>query len=256
MNVVDPVHGFADVCADNPLVLLFVLVGLGSAIGAVRFRSFSLGPAAVLFVALAFSAYDERLKLPVVIGQLGLVLFAYTIGVAAGPSFFATVRSGGRSVALVVGPARARGGHDARCRAPPRSERSGAVRGVRGVADQHPCPRREHRAARLGRAHRRLLRHLPVRRPGHAARGRRQPAHHGAYVGRPRRPATAVRAGSCGRQRRGAAARPTHPARGRRGAPDAGRAGCALRPQGRVLPGDAWRRPGPPRAVSTWPPTT
>ena len=103
MNVVDPVQGFTDVCADNPLVLLFVLVGLGSAIGAVRFRSFSLGPAAVLFVALAFSAYDERLKLPVVIGQLGLVLFAYTIGVAAGPSFFATVRSGGRSVALVVG---------------------------------------------------------------------------------------------------------------------------------------------------------
>ena len=53
----------------------------------------------MLFVALAFSAYDERLKLPVVIGQLGLVLFAYTIGVAAGPSFFATVRSGegGRS---------------------------------------------------------------------------------------------------------------------------------------------------------------
>ncbi len=103
MNVGGWVRGVADIAAENPLLLLFVLVGLGSALGAIRVRGFSLGPAAVLFVALAFSAYDERLKLPVIVGQLGLVLFAYTIGVAAGPSFFATVRSGGRSLVLVVG---------------------------------------------------------------------------------------------------------------------------------------------------------
>ena len=103
MDIVELLNGFADLAADNALLLLFSLVALGSALGMVRWRGFALGPAAVLFVALAFSAYDERLKLPVVIGQLGLALFAYTIGVAAGPSFFATLRGGGRSLALVVG---------------------------------------------------------------------------------------------------------------------------------------------------------
>ena len=97
MDIVELLNGFADLAADNALLLLFSLVALGSALGMVRWRGFALGPAAVLFVALAFSAYDERLKLPVVIGQLGLALFAYTIGVAAGPSFFATLRGGGRS---------------------------------------------------------------------------------------------------------------------------------------------------------------
>jgi putative transport protein len=103
MNVLDVLHGFANLAADNPLLLLFALVAVGSVLGTLHWRGFSLGPAAVLFVALAFSAYDERLKLPVTVGQLGLALFAYTIGVAAGPSFFGTLRSGGRSLVLVVG---------------------------------------------------------------------------------------------------------------------------------------------------------
>jgi putative transport protein len=100
---VDVLHGFADLAADNLLLLLFVTLGVGSAIGRVRWRGISLGPAAVLFVALGLSAYDERLSLPAVLGQIGLVLFAYTIGVSAGPSFFATVRTGGRSLVVLVG---------------------------------------------------------------------------------------------------------------------------------------------------------
>jgi putative transport protein len=102
VSVVGLLHGFANLAADNPLLLLFAVMGLGSVLGTLRWRGFSLGPAAVLFVALAFSAYDERLKLAAIVGQLGLVLFAYTIGVTAGPSFFATLRSGGRSLALAV----------------------------------------------------------------------------------------------------------------------------------------------------------
>ena len=88
----------ADLLADNPILLLCVLLAGGSMIGALSFRRFSLGPAAVLFLALALSAYDERLKLPAIIGTLGLVLFAYTIGVSAGPSFFASLRTGGRAI--------------------------------------------------------------------------------------------------------------------------------------------------------------
>lgn len=102
MRVEDVLHWYANLASDNPLLLLFTLVGLGSVVGALRWRGFALGPAAVLFIALAFSAYDERLKLAPVVGQLGLALFAYTIGVAAGPSFFTTLRSGGRSLILAV----------------------------------------------------------------------------------------------------------------------------------------------------------
>jgi putative transport protein len=92
----------ADLLADNPLVLLSILLAVGSMIGAITVGRFSLGPAAVLFLALALSAYDERLKIPVVVGQLGLALFAYCIGVSAGPSFFSALRTGGRMLTTVV----------------------------------------------------------------------------------------------------------------------------------------------------------
>jgi len=92
----------ADLLAANPLVLLAILVAIGSAIGAVTLKRFALGPAAVLFLALAVSAYDDRLKLPAVVGQFGLVLFAYAIGVSAGPSFFSALRTGGRVLTAVV----------------------------------------------------------------------------------------------------------------------------------------------------------
>lgn len=95
--------GFADLAAEQPLLLLFVTLAIGSAIGAIKIKSFSLGPAAVLFTALAFSAYDDRLKLPQVIGVFGLAVFAYVIGVGAGPSFFAAIRTGGRALAVVIG---------------------------------------------------------------------------------------------------------------------------------------------------------
>ncbi|MGB8652634.1 MAG: AAE family transporter, partial [Mycobacteriales bacterium] len=92
----------ADLLAANPLVLLSLLLAVGSMIGAVSVGRVSLGPAAVLFLALALSAYDERLRLPVVLGQLGLAVFAYCIGVSAGPSFFAALRTGGRVLVAVV----------------------------------------------------------------------------------------------------------------------------------------------------------
>jgi len=95
--------GFADLAAEQPLLLLFVTLAIGSAIGAIKIKSFSLGPAAVLFTALAFSAYDERLKLPQIIGVFGLAVFAYVIGVGAGPSFFAAMRTGGRALGVVIG---------------------------------------------------------------------------------------------------------------------------------------------------------
>jgi putative transport protein len=88
--------------ADNPLVVLFACLALGSAVGSIRLRGFTLGPAAVLFAALALSAWDSRLELPVIVGSLGLAIFAYCIGIASGPSFFGAVRHNLGAVAAVV----------------------------------------------------------------------------------------------------------------------------------------------------------
>jgi putative transport protein len=92
----------ADLLVDNPLLLLFVVLGVGTAIGNLRWRGLGFGPAAVLFVALALSAYDERLALPEVLGSFGLAVFAYAVGVTAGPSFFASLRTGAGPVSTVI----------------------------------------------------------------------------------------------------------------------------------------------------------
>ena len=87
---------------ERPILLLFVVLAVGTALGGLRVKRVSLGPAAVLFTALAFSAWDEQLALPEVIGTFGLAVFAYAIGVTAGPSFFASLRSGLGPVTLVA----------------------------------------------------------------------------------------------------------------------------------------------------------
>ncbi len=87
----------------NQLLLLFVIVAFGSMIGRIRVKGFSLGPAAVLFVALGLSALDPRLEIPVLIGHLGLAMFAYLIGLASGPMFFSAAKSNARIILVVVG---------------------------------------------------------------------------------------------------------------------------------------------------------
>ena len=102
MDVVQIIGYLADVAASHSLLLLVFLLGVGSVLGSVRVAQISLGPAAVLFLALAVSAYDPRLRIAEDVGVFGLALFAYVIGVTAGPSFFASLRTGGPIVAVVV----------------------------------------------------------------------------------------------------------------------------------------------------------
>lgn len=102
MNLGDILSGLADMAAENELLLLAILLAVGTAIGSVKVKGFALGPAAVLFTALAFSAWDERLKLPAAIGVFGLAVFAYVVGVGAGPSFLGAIRTGGRVLVALV----------------------------------------------------------------------------------------------------------------------------------------------------------
>lgn len=102
MNVLDIFHGLADAAAEEPLLLLALLLAVGGAIGSFKIRSFSLGPAAVLFTALAFSAFDERLKISREVGVFGLAIFAFVVGIGAGPSFFNALRSGGKAIVAII----------------------------------------------------------------------------------------------------------------------------------------------------------
>ena len=73
-----------DLLASHPLLLLFIVAGLGYLLGRIRIHGFGLGVAAVLFAGLAVGALDPRLALPEIVYEVGLVLFVYTVGLAAG----------------------------------------------------------------------------------------------------------------------------------------------------------------------------
>lgn len=78
--------------ATQPLITLFIAIGLGTTVGRISVMGVRLGASAVLFVAIVLSvfasSYGISLELPEIIGQLGLAVFAFTIGVVSGPSFF------------------------------------------------------------------------------------------------------------------------------------------------------------------------
>ena len=90
--------------AQNPLLLLFLVVAIGYPLGRIRVRGGELGVAAVLFVGLGAGALDPALALPEIVYMLGLAIFVYTIGLSSGRAFLASLRREGlRHSALAVG---------------------------------------------------------------------------------------------------------------------------------------------------------
>ncbi len=87
---------------DDPLLLVFVVAAIGYLAGRIRVAGFGFGVAAVLFVGLAFGMADPELKVPRALWTLGLVLFVYTVGLAAGPGFVAALRRRGVGANVVV----------------------------------------------------------------------------------------------------------------------------------------------------------
>ena len=74
-----------DLLAEEPVVLLGVVLAVGAVLGAFSIKGVSIGPAGALFAGLAASAIDERLVIPTIVGIVGLALFTYCVGLAAGP---------------------------------------------------------------------------------------------------------------------------------------------------------------------------
>ena len=88
---------------ENPILLLFVVAGVGYGLGSIRIRSSNLGVAAVLFVGLGFGSLNPNLHIPDIVIFLGLAIFVYTIGLSSGPSFFATFKQrGSRDIIFVI----------------------------------------------------------------------------------------------------------------------------------------------------------
>jgi len=87
-------------------LLLFMVIGIGYLIGKIRYRGFSLGIAAVLFVGLFFGGWQPRGAQPLVIAkevsEVGLVLFVYVVGLTSGAGFFDSFRRRGLRFNLAI----------------------------------------------------------------------------------------------------------------------------------------------------------
>ncbi len=92
--------------ANQPLIYLFLLLGIGMAFGHVKVKGISLGAAAVLFSAIILTAtgltYGVELLIPHDVGTFGLVIFAFAIGIVSGPSFFHTMRNSLNVILLLI----------------------------------------------------------------------------------------------------------------------------------------------------------
>lgn len=82
-----------DLLVSAPLLTVFLVIGLGTAVGQIPFGPIRFGAAGALFVGLAVGALDPRLGANLeLLRALGLGLFCYTVGIGAGGTFFRDLR--------------------------------------------------------------------------------------------------------------------------------------------------------------------
>ncbi len=79
---------------------VFLIVALGFMLGRIKIAGLSLDVSAVIFIALAFGHWG--VSIPKELGNFGLVLFIFTIGIQAGPGFFSSFRSKGKTLILIT----------------------------------------------------------------------------------------------------------------------------------------------------------
>ncbi|MGL4518527.1 MAG: aspartate:alanine exchanger family transporter [Phocaeicola sp.] len=79
---------------------LFLIVALGFMLGRIKIKGLSLDVSAVIFIALLFGHFG--VIIPKELGNFGLVLFIFTIGIQAGPGFFDSFRSKGKVLIVIT----------------------------------------------------------------------------------------------------------------------------------------------------------
>lgn len=93
-----------EILHQQPVLTLFLILGIGYLIGGIRVASFSLGPVAgVLFAGLFLGHYDFRMDAGM--QAVGFALFIFSVGYQAGPRFYDVLKTDGLkylSLAIVI----------------------------------------------------------------------------------------------------------------------------------------------------------
>ncbi|MCK5824163.1 MAG: hypothetical protein KAG96_02020 [Ichthyobacteriaceae bacterium] len=86
--------------------VLFFIMAIGIAIGKIKIKGIGLDQSAVIFVAMIIGMIYDRFGIQFqfseVINKFGLVLFIYTIGMQAGPSFFKSFKAYGYQTFILI----------------------------------------------------------------------------------------------------------------------------------------------------------
>lgn len=92
----------SELIGTQPILALFLVIGLGYAVGQIRILDFSLGVGAVLFVGLFIGAIAPKLQVAGPLGLVGLIMFLYAIGILYGQQFFEGLTGPGRIYNLLA----------------------------------------------------------------------------------------------------------------------------------------------------------
>ena len=87
------------------IIVLMMAISIGFFAGRLKFKSVTLGVAAVMFAGLVLGHYGYRMEEHILVfaRDFGLILFVYAIGIQVGPSFFSSFKKEGlRLNALAV----------------------------------------------------------------------------------------------------------------------------------------------------------
>jgi putative transport protein len=76
------------IIGSQPILTVFLAIGLGYLVGQISIGGFSLGVGAVLFVGLALGAFAPKAQIIGPIGLIGLIMFLYGVGILYGRQFF------------------------------------------------------------------------------------------------------------------------------------------------------------------------
>jgi putative transport protein len=91
-----------DIIGSQPILTIFLAIGLGYLVGQISIGGFALGVGAVLFVGLAIGAFAPKAQITGPIGLTGLIMFLYGIGILYGRQFFEGMVGVGRKYNLLA----------------------------------------------------------------------------------------------------------------------------------------------------------
>lgn len=87
-------------------IALFIIIGIGIFLGGIKIKGVSFDSSAVIFVAIFYGYWlniqGVEFELPEIIQKIGLLLFIFTIGMQAGPSFFEVFKSQGAKLIILA----------------------------------------------------------------------------------------------------------------------------------------------------------